>query len=153
MPTLLKPKKTDVIIHPLEAPDTTVGGLIKSEAHSKKPDQGIIIAMGEEAKRDSGLDIADHVVFNPYSGDHVPIEDGGIFYVMHHAHVVAIIEDSNVKLVSTDTVKRLVQNRMLEMRQKFMTNHPVLDILNEVEDSIINRIDNYTVSEGFQWGF
>ena len=154
MPTLLKPKKTDVIVHPLESPDTTAGGLIKSKAHSKKPDQGIIIALGEEAKRDSGLDIGDHIVFNPYSGDHIPIEDGGLFYVFHHAHVIATIVDSDIKLMATDVVKRLIQDRMLEIRQKHVPiDEKLTKILNDVEDSLLDRIDNYTVAEGFQWGF
>jgi len=147
MPTTLVPKKSDVIIHPLKAPEKTAGGLYKSEAHEKKVTQGIIVAVGSEAAN-QGFETAQHVVFNPYSGDEISIEDGGWFFVIHWDFVEAILEPSDIQLISTDTVKQLIIARIGELKQ--YKTPPTLD---KIEHDLLDRIDSYVVSEGFQWGF
>jgi len=147
MPTTLFPKKSDVIIHPLKAPEKTAGGLYKSKYHEKKVAQGIIVAVGSEAA-EKGFETAQHVVFNPYSGDEVAVEDGGWFFVIHWDFVEAILINSDVRLISTDSVKRIIEERIGEL--KLRKTQPTLD---EIEASLNERIDSYVVSEGFQWGF
>lgn len=159
MPTLLQPKKSDVILHPMSLPDRSNSGLIvKSEAHKDKMRyrQGVIVAIGEEAEEHlDGYGVGDAVIFNPYAGSHVAIEDGAYLVVLYHEQVLAKLVDSPVKIIDTETAKVIVQERIEEVRKRIALND-VTDLqkaISMVEEGILDRIESFVVSEAFEWSF
>jgi co-chaperonin GroES (HSP10) len=144
----LKPIGNDVIIHPIDHAPMSKGGLIfTAEAQRKRRiNQGIIIAKGPLVTTE--LDIADHVVFSGYSGDKVVFASGGEYIVMPDDFVIAKIVNSEVVLVDTKTVERILLERKTEMKHKYPESSELLD---EIISSVVDRIKSVSLSEGFEF--
>ena len=77
----LKPLDDHVVVEPLEAEETTAGGIILPDAAKEKPTRGRVVALGPGARLDDGsrapmaVAIGDVVVYNQYGGTDVSLED------------------------------------------------------------------------------
>jgi chaperonin GroES len=94
----LKPLHDRVLVRRTEGDEKTAGGLIIPETAKEKPAEGIIVACGEGARKDSGelIDMAvsagDKVLFGKWSGTEVTV-DGEELLMMKESDILGIITD------------------------------------------------------------
>ena len=75
----IRPLDDRVVIEPLEAEDTTAGGIVLPDSAKEKPQRGKVIAVGPGSVLDSGerakLDIkkGDEVIYGKYAGTEIEI--------------------------------------------------------------------------------
>ena len=143
MPSTIKVLNRNVLIHPIEAPDK-IGRIYVPETSRRRVNQGIIVALGRNVE---SLEVGDHVMFSGYTGDKITIADGGIFHVAHESHIDCVLVDSDVVLMSTEQVKELIRRRMGEV----ISQGPAFPDLRELEQSLLDRIDTWTIAEGMEF--
>ncbi len=93
-----RPMDDRVLIEPLEAEDTTTGGIILPDTAKEKPQRGTVIAVGPGKLLKSGkrgemtLSVGDEVVYGKYSGTEI---DYGMdkYVVVRESDVLAIVEN------------------------------------------------------------
>ncbi|MGB1034337.1 MAG: co-chaperone GroES [Primorskyibacter sp.] len=91
-----KPLHDRVLVRRVEGEEKTAGGLIIPESAKEKPAEGIIVACGEGARKDSGELIAmavsdgDKVLFGKWSGTEVTV-DGEELLIMKESDILGII--------------------------------------------------------------
>jgi chaperonin GroES len=93
-----RPMDDRVLIEPLEAEDTTTGGIILPDTAKEKPQRGTVIAVGpgkllKNGKRgEMNLSVGDEVVYGKYSGTEI---DYGTdkYVVVRESDVLAIVEN------------------------------------------------------------
>ena len=94
----LKPLHDRVLVRRTESDEKTAGGLIIPETAKEKPAEGIIVACGEGARKDSGelIDMAvsagDKVLFGKWSGTEVTV-DGEELLMMKESDILGIITE------------------------------------------------------------
>lgn len=94
----IKPIYDYVLIRRLESESKTSGGLIIPDTAKEKPQQGIVMAVGEGKKDDNGnlvkpvVKEGDKVLFTKWSGTDVKMNDETLV-VMKEADIIAIIEE------------------------------------------------------------
>jgi chaperonin GroES len=92
----LRPLHDRVIVKRLDQETMTAFGLIIPDAVAEKPDQGIIIAVGNGKILENGnirpldIKVGDRVLFGKYSGQTVKI-DGEELLVMREEDIMAIV--------------------------------------------------------------
>jgi len=76
----LKPLDDRVVVKPLEAEETTAGGIVLPDAAQEKPQRGKVVAVGPGRLLDSGercgiaLSVGDEVLFGKYGGTDIEVE-------------------------------------------------------------------------------
>lgn len=98
--TKIKFRPTDdrVLLEPVEADDTTAGGIILPDAAREKPQRGVVIAAGPGKLLDSGargemsVKVGDEVFYGKYSGTEVEFNDDK-FVVLRENDILAIIDN------------------------------------------------------------
>lgn len=149
---LLKPKAKDVVIHPFEQEEMTTSGLLYVQKRKeRRQNQGLVVAKGKEVPEE--IEITDHVIFSGYTGDKISFEDGGVFFVIPWTHIDAIIENSDVKFFDSKTLKVILLERkgQLLTEQYHGKDKKIRNVVEEVFESIIERIDSHTMDRGFEW--
>ncbi len=92
----LTPLHDRVLVERVEGDEKTAGGLIIPESAKEKPAEGMIIAVGEGARKDSGELIpmavkkGDKILFGKWSGTEVTV-DGEELLMMKESDVLGII--------------------------------------------------------------
>ena len=92
----LKPLQDRVTVRRIESEEKTAGGLIIPDTAKEKPAEGIVVAVGEGARKDSGELIAmdvkagDKVLFGKWSGTEVKI-DGEDLLIMKESDILGIL--------------------------------------------------------------
>ena len=92
----LKPLHDRVLVRRVESDEKTSGGLIIPESAKEKPAEGIIVAAGEGARKDSGELIAmsvsegDKILFGKRSGTEVTI-DGEELLIMKESDILGTL--------------------------------------------------------------
>ena len=92
-----KPLHDRVLVRRVEGDEKTKGGLIIPDSAKEKPAEGIIVACGDGARKDSGelipMGVAegDKVLFGKWSGTEVSI-DGQELLIMKESDILGIIE-------------------------------------------------------------
>jgi len=93
----LKPLHDRVLVRRTEGEEKTAGGLIIPDSAKEKPSEGVVVACGEGARKDSGELIAmavksgDRVLFGKWSGTEVTV-DGEELLMMKESDIMGIIE-------------------------------------------------------------
>ncbi len=94
----VQPLDDRVLIKPLDAAETTSGGIVLPDAAKEKPQRGTVVATGPGKLVDAGkrvpltLSEGDTVLFGKYAGTEIKI--GGIEHqIMRESEVLAVIED------------------------------------------------------------
>ncbi|MFT6224120.1 MAG: chaperonin GroES [Paracoccaceae bacterium] len=91
-----KPLHDRVLVRRVESNEKTAGGLIIPESAKEKPAEGMIVSVGEGARKDSGELIAmavsagDKVLFGKWSGTEVSVE-GEDLLIMKESDILGII--------------------------------------------------------------
>jgi chaperonin GroES len=92
-----RPLHDRVVIRRLEGEEKTKGGIIIPDTVKEKPQEGEVIAIGPDARDESGklvpLDVkkGDKVLFGKWSGTEVKI-DGQDLLIMKEADILGVIE-------------------------------------------------------------
>ncbi|MBR9768952.1 MAG: co-chaperone GroES [Paracoccaceae bacterium] len=92
----LKPLHDRVLVRRVESDEKTSGGLIIPDSAKEKPAEGVIVACGEGARKDSGELIAmavkagDKVLFGKWSGTEVTV-DGEELLMMKESDILGIL--------------------------------------------------------------
>ena len=93
----LKPLHDRVLVRRTESEEKTAGGLIIPDSAKEKPSEGVFVACGEGARKDSGELIAmavsegDRVLFGKWSGTEVTI-DGEELLIMKESDILGVTE-------------------------------------------------------------
>jgi chaperonin GroES len=91
-----KPLHDRVLVRRVESNEKTAGGLIIPESAKEKPAEGMIVSVGEGARKDSGeliemaVSAGDKVLFGKWSGTEVSVE-GEDLLIMKESDILGII--------------------------------------------------------------
>ncbi len=92
----LKPLADRVIVKPMEAEETTKGGIILPDTAKEKPIEGTIVAAGPGKTGEDGklvkleVKVGDKVLYGKYSGTEVTVE-GDEYLIMRESDIFAIV--------------------------------------------------------------
>ena len=92
----LKPLHDRVLVERVESDEKTSGGLIIPDSAKEKPAEGMIVAAGEGARKDSGELIpmsvkkCDKILFGKWSGTEVSL-DGKELLIMKESDILGIL--------------------------------------------------------------
>jgi chaperonin GroES len=92
----LKPLHDRVLVERVESDEKTAGGLIIPESAKEKPAEGIIIAAGEGARKESGdlipmaVKKGDKILFGKWSGTEATV-DGKELLIMKESDILGIL--------------------------------------------------------------
>lgn len=100
--TSMKPLSDRCVVRPLtdeEAGNVSASGIIIPDtAKQEKPEQGVIVAVGEGKWDEDGekriplqVKVGDRVVFSKYGYDEVKMDDQE-YYIVSEANILAVIE-------------------------------------------------------------
>ena len=76
----LKPLDDRVVVEPMEAEETTAGGIVLPDAAKEKPQRGKVVAVGPGRLLESGervkvgVSVGDEVLFGKYGGTEIEVE-------------------------------------------------------------------------------
>ena len=90
----IRPLDDRVVVLPLEAEETTAGGIVLPDSAKEKPQRGKVVAVGPGKLLDSGVrgalsvTIGDEVIFGKYCGSEVEI-DGVEYKILRESDVLA----------------------------------------------------------------
>jgi len=89
---MIKPLADRVLVQAQEAETKTASGLFIPDSAKEKPQQGVIIAVGN-GKNDEPMElkVGDKVMYGKYSGTEVSFE-GKDYLIMRQSDVIAVIE-------------------------------------------------------------
>ena len=92
----LTPLHDRVLVERVESEEKTAGGLIIPDSAKEKPSEGIVVATGEGARKDSGelipmaVKAGDKILFGKWSGTEVSV-DGKELLMMKEADIMGIL--------------------------------------------------------------
>ena len=92
----LKPLHDRVLVRRLEGDEKTSGGLIIPDSAKEKPAEGVVIACGEGARKDSGelitmaVSNGDKILFGKWSGTEVTV-DGEELLIMKGSDILGVL--------------------------------------------------------------
>lgn len=90
----LRPLDDRIVVEPVEAEETTPGGIVLPDTAKEKPQRGIVLAVGPGRLLDSGkrtevsVAVGDEVIFGKYSGTDIEI-DGREVKILRESDVLA----------------------------------------------------------------
>ena len=89
---MIKPLADRVLVQAQEAETKTASGLYIPDSAKEKPQQGVVIAVGN-GKKDEPMElkVGDKVMYGKYSGTEVSL-DGKDYLIMRQSDVIAVIE-------------------------------------------------------------
>jgi len=83
-----------IVVQPLEAEETTAGGIVLPDSAKEKPQRGTVLAVGpgklleSGARADLSVSVGDEVIYGKYSGSDIEI-DGGDYKILREGEVLA----------------------------------------------------------------
>ena len=92
----IKPLADRVLVEPAAAETKTSSGIIIPDSAKEKPAEGVVIACGEGARKDSGELIAmavsngDKILFGKWSGTEVTV-DGEELLIMKESDILGVL--------------------------------------------------------------
>ncbi len=95
----LRPLDDRVVVEPMEAEETTAGGIVLPDTAKEKPQRGTVIAVGPGKLLDSGnraevaVAVGDEVIYGKYSGSEVEI-DGREVKILRESDILAKVVKS-----------------------------------------------------------
>jgi chaperonin GroES len=93
----LNPLADRVVLEPVEAPQTSAGGIVIPDTAKEKTQEGLILAVGPGRKTDKGeiikmdLKAGDRVIYSKYSGSEIKIV-GKEYLIISEKDVLAIVK-------------------------------------------------------------
>jgi chaperonin GroES len=95
-PMKLNPVEDRIIIKPIEADEVTPGGIVLPDNARKKPNRGIVVAVGPGRLLENGtrsellVEVGDEVMYGEYSGAEFEV-DGEIYRIVREQELFAIV--------------------------------------------------------------
>ena len=92
----LKPLDDRIVVQPLDAEETTAGGIVLPDAAQEKPQRGKVVAVGPGRLLDSGersavsVTVGDEVLFGKYGGTDIEVE-GDEVKILRESDILAKI--------------------------------------------------------------
>lgn len=92
----LKPLYDRVVVKPIEAEETTVGGIIIPDAAKEKPTKGEVLAVGDGKALDNGsvrapkVKVGDKVIYGQYAGSAYK-QDGVEYKIIREDDILAVL--------------------------------------------------------------
>ena len=92
----LKPLHDRVLVRRVDSEEKTAGGLIIPDSAKEKPAEGVVVACGEGARKDSGEQIemavaeGDRILFGKWSGTEVTV-DGEELLMMKESDIMGVM--------------------------------------------------------------
>ena len=88
----IKPLADRVLVKPKEAETKTAGGLFIPDTAKEKPQQGVVVAVGN-GKKDEPMEltVGDTVLYGKYAGTEISV-DGKDYLIMRQSDVVAVLK-------------------------------------------------------------
>ncbi len=94
---MIKPLADKVVVEPLEGEDKSPGGIILPDTAKKKPQEGVVVAVGPGKVLENGsraemsVKDGDKVIFAKYGGTEVTV-DGKDYVILDQDSIYAIVE-------------------------------------------------------------
>ena len=92
----LRPLDDRVVVEPVDAEETTAGGIVLPDSAREKPQRGKIVAVGPGKLLDSGsrgklsVAVGDEVIYGKYGGSEVEV-DGNDYKILRESDILAKI--------------------------------------------------------------
>lgn len=92
----LRPLDDRVVVSPVDAEETTAGGIVLPDSAREKPQRGKVVAVGPGKLLDSGsrgklsVAVGDEVIFGKYGGSEVEV-DGTDYKILRESDILAKI--------------------------------------------------------------
>ena len=90
----IRPLDDRIVVEPMEAEETTAGGIVLPENSKEKPQRGTVVAVGPGKLLDSGergvpsVTVGDEVIFGKYGGTDMEI-DGTEVKILRESDILA----------------------------------------------------------------
>ena len=90
----IRPLDDRVVVEPLDAEETTAGGIVLPDAAQEKPQRGTVIAVGPGKLLDSGnrgelsVAVGDEVIYGKYGGSDIEV-DGDEVKILRESDILA----------------------------------------------------------------
>ncbi len=94
----IQPLGDRILIKPLEAEETTKGGIVLPDTVKEKPQEGKVVAVGSGKVSDGGkvqpvsVKVGEVVLYGKYSGTEVTSKDGEELLIVREEDILAIIK-------------------------------------------------------------
>jgi chaperonin GroES len=95
----VRPLDDRILVRPIEAADTTAGGIVLPDTAKERSQRGEVIAVGTGKLLDSGqraplaVKTGDRVIFGKYAGTEIKI-GGNEHQIMREHEVLAVLEEN-----------------------------------------------------------
>jgi chaperonin GroES len=90
----VRPLDDRVVVEPIEAEETTAGGIVLPDAAKEKPQRGTVVAVGpgrllENGSRgDLSVQVGDQVIYGKYGGSEIEV-DGDDVKILREGDILA----------------------------------------------------------------
>lgn len=97
-----KPLQDRILVRRLDAIDNVKSGIIIPDSAQEKPQEGIVISIGQGKLLESGerlpmnIKVGDHIIFATYSGSEIKLDDND-YIIMREEDVLALLESTSSK--------------------------------------------------------
>ncbi len=94
----VKPLQDRILVKRIQEEEKTKGGIIIPDAAKEKPQEGIVVAVGDGKVLDNGTRVApavkagDKILFGKYSGTEIKV-DGEEHLILREDDILGIVED------------------------------------------------------------
>ena len=94
--TNLTPLNDNVLVQRLEAEERSAGGILLPDSAKEKPQEGVVIAVGDGKLNDSGERVApqiqknDRIIFSSYAGNEISV-GGQKYLIVREDEILAIV--------------------------------------------------------------
>ncbi|HIF34180.1 MAG TPA: co-chaperone GroES [Planctomycetes bacterium] len=90
----IRPLDDRVIVQPIDAEETTAGGIVLPDSAREKPQRGTVVAVGPGKLMDSGqrgdlsVAVGDEVIYGKYGGSDIEL-NGNDVKILHESDILA----------------------------------------------------------------
>ena len=94
----LQPLADRVIVKPLDAEETTKGGIVLPDTAKEKPQEGEIVAVGKGKILEDGsvraleVKVGNRILYGKYSGTEISAKDGMEYLIMREDDILAVVK-------------------------------------------------------------
>jgi chaperonin GroES len=92
----IRPLDDRIVVKPLEAEETSAGGILLPDSAKEKPQRATVVAVGEGARNDKGdrlaltVKVGDEILFGKYAGNEINW-NGDDYKILRESEVLALI--------------------------------------------------------------
>jgi len=91
----IRPLDDRIVVQPVEAQETSSGGILLPDSAKEKPQRAIVVAVGEGARNDAGerlsltVQVGDEILFGKYAGNEIKWK-GEDYKILRESEVLAL---------------------------------------------------------------